>query len=53
LADGRVELVVEGDELEVARLLERIGENMEGYIKNRADTDSPPTGEYKDFSIRR
>ena len=53
LADGRVELIVEGDEAEIAGLLERIAQKMEGFIKNRADSDSPPTGEYKDFSIRR
>jgi len=53
LPDGRVELIAEGDEAEIAGLLERIHQKMEGLIKNRADFDSPPTGEYKDFSIRR
>ena len=53
LPDGRVELVVEGDEAEIARLLERIGEKMEGFIKKRTDNDMPPTGEFEDFSVRR
>ena len=53
LPDGRVELVVEGDEAEIARLHERIGEKMEGFIKNRTDDDSPPTQEFEDFSVRR
>jgi acylphosphatase len=53
LPDGRVELSVEGDEAEIAGLLERIDQKMEGFIKNRDDFDSPPTGEYEDFSIRR
>ena len=53
LPDGRVELVVEGDEAEIARLIERIGEKMEGFIKERTDVDAPATHEFKDFSVRR
>ena len=53
LPDGRVELVVEGDEAEIARLIERIGEKMEGFIRNRTDLDAPPTGEFRDFAVRR
>ncbi len=53
LPDGRVELVVEGDEAEIGRLLGRIGEKMEGFIKHRTDNDAPATGELKEFSIRR
>ena len=53
LPDGRVELVVEGDEAEIARLLNAIGQKMESFIKNRSDFDSPPTGEFSSFSIRR
>ena len=52
LPDGRVELVVEGDEPEIARLLDAIGEKMEGFVKKRSDFDSPPTGEFSGFSIR-
>ena len=53
LPDGRVQLVVEGDEAEIARLIERIGEKMEGFIRNRTDLDAPPTGEFRDFAVRR
>jgi acylphosphatase len=53
LPDGRVELVAEGDEAEIARLIERIGEKMHGFIKNRTDVDAPPTREFTDFSVRR
>ncbi len=53
LPDGCVELVAEGDEAEIARLIARIGEKMEGFIKHRTDADAPATGEFKDFSIRR
>jgi acylphosphatase len=53
LPDGRVELVAEGDGAEIARLIDRIGEKMEGFIKRRTDSDSPATVEFEDFSIRR
>ena len=53
LPDGRVELVAEGDQAEIAKLLARIGEKMEGFIKNRSDADAPATGEFKEFSVRR
>ena len=52
LPDGRVELVAEGDEPEIAKLLEAIAEEMSGRIKKRSDFDSPPTGEFSAFSIR-
>ena len=52
LPDRRVEVVVEGDEAEVERFLARIGDRMEGHIKQRSDDDSPPTREFADFSIR-
>ena len=53
LPDGRVELVAEGDEAEIGRFLDRVGEKMEGFIKTRSDSDSPPTREFDDFAIRR
>ena len=53
LPDRRVELVVEGDEAEICRFLDRIGQHMGGFIKSRTDDDSPPTREFEDFSIRR
>ena len=52
LPDGRVELVVEGDPAEIDKLLDAIAGKMEGLIKNRTDSDSPATGQFKDFSIR-
>ena len=53
LPDGRVELVAEGEETEIARFLDRTGEKMGGFINNRTDFDAPPTREFSDFSIRR
>ena len=52
LPDGRVELVAEGEPDEIARLLDAIGERMEGFIKKRSDFDSPATEEFKSFGIR-
>jgi len=52
LPDGRVELVAEGDEAEIDRLLQSIAQRMEGFIKQRTDTDMPASGQFKDFSIR-
>ena len=52
LPDGRVELVVEGDEAEITRLIERIGEKMEGFIRKRTDVDAPATQQLTGFSIR-
>jgi acylphosphatase len=52
LPDGRVELVAEGDEAEIERLLQSIAQRMEGFIKQRTDNDMPASGQFKDFSIR-
>lgn len=52
LPDGRVELVVEGEEAEIAKLLEAIAQRMEGFVKKRSDFDSPATGEFSAFSVR-
>jgi acylphosphatase len=52
LPDGRVELVAEGDEREITGLLEAIGQQMGHFIKKRTDEDSPPSGEFADFSVR-
>jgi acylphosphatase len=52
LPDGRVELVAEGDEAEIDRLLQSIAQRMEGFIKQRTDNDMPASGQFKDFSIK-
>ena len=53
LDNGNVELVAEGDKDQIAQLLETIARKMTDYIKHRQDVDSPPTGEFRDFGIRR
>ena len=52
LADGRVELVMEGDEEEMDRVVKEIGEKLDGFIRERTDDSSEATGEFGDFSIR-
>jgi acylphosphatase len=52
LPDGRVELVAEGEAAEIDKLLDAVSEKMEGFIKNRTDSDSPATEEFRNFSIR-
>lgn len=52
LADGTVELVVEGDRREVEALLAELSDKMGNYIRRRTDTDAPATGEIEDFSIK-
>ena len=53
LADGRVELIAEGEKDEIDRFLAEIHEKMEGNIKQRNDNDAPPTGEFQDFRVTR
>ena len=53
LPDGRVQMVAEGEESDIVRLTERIGEKMDGFIRQRTDADAPATGEFGTFSIRR
>lgn len=52
LHDGRVELVVEGSDADVAGLLDDVRRAMEGYIHAVDDDRLTPTGEFPDFSIR-
>jgi acylphosphatase len=52
LADGRVELVVEGPESEIENVIEGVKERMDSYIQNLSQTDYPATGEFAQFYIR-
>jgi len=44
LPDGRVELIVEGTPLELDRFVERLCQEMEGYIANLDQQESPGSG---------
>ena len=51
LRDGRVELLVEGTEDDVAGLLADIDRHMAAYIERKEVLPEPPTGEHRDFRI--
>lgn len=52
LPDGRVELLLEGDEPEMDALIQAIQQKMEGFIRKMALNTAPATGEFRGFSIR-
>ncbi len=51
LADGRVQLVVEGEKPVIEQLCERIKDQFDGYIANEAIDIEEAKGSYKDFQI--
>jgi acylphosphatase len=53
LADGRVQLLVEGQEDEVTRFLKAIRDHWKGDIKKEETEDQKPTGKFKKFEIAR
>jgi acylphosphatase len=52
LPDGRVELVMEGTEIEMDQVTTRIAEKMSGFIKQANIQTAPATGEFPQFTIR-
>ncbi len=52
LPDGRVEVVAEGDRVEVAGFIKHIVESMDGYIRDRDVHHLDATGEFDGFDIR-
>jgi acylphosphatase len=53
LSDGRVEMVVEGEDREVNALLDSIRERMNDFVEGIDVNRAPATGEFKGFEIRR
>jgi len=53
LADGRVQLVAEGERGEVERLLAEIAGSMSGNIRQAELAESPATGEFTAFETTR
>lgn len=51
LADGRVELVAEGERDQVEGLLDVVQRTMCEYVRDTACSESPPTGAYRSFEI--
>ena len=52
LADGRVELVVEGPQGEVSGLLADVSERMGGYVRGAEMVEEAATGEFGEFGVR-
>ena len=52
LPDGRVEMVVEGEQKHVDALVHSIQRQMEGFIKQTTVDTSNATGEFAGFTIR-
>lgn len=53
LPDGRVEAVIEGEPGEVERCQAAVTAEMRSYIRDIQQHDSPATGEFVGFQIRR
>jgi len=52
LSDGRVHLVVEGDEAEIQSLLDAVQADMKPYIRDVQQTQQPATGRFLSFEIQ-
>jgi len=52
LRDGRVELVAEGPDSELAEFLRQVQEEMSGYIREVKVHYAEPTGEFSGFGVR-
>ena len=53
LADGRVQLLVEGPEHDVTKFLKAIRDHWKGDIKKEETEEQKPTGKFKKFEIAR
>jgi acylphosphatase len=52
MPDGRVELVIEGDDDQLEGLMNAIQQRMGEYIRKSTVQVSAATGQFKDFTIR-
>jgi acylphosphatase len=52
LADGRVQVVVEGQPSEVQRFLSSVEDELSQYIQRVDSTEAPASGEFVTFEIR-
>ena len=52
LIDGRVELVMEGEERDLRAILEELKRQLQGYIERTDLQEHPALGEFAEFSIR-
>jgi acylphosphatase len=52
LADGRVQLVIEGSHEEIDRYMNALTDQLSGYIRAAAADVRPATGEFAGFEVR-
>lgn len=52
LPDGRVELVMEGDEGEMEDVVKNVSRKMSCFVRNVESQIAPATGEFEQFFIR-
>ena len=52
LPDGRVELVMEGDDQEMDVVVKHVNRKMSGFVQNIEAASAPATGEFEQFYIR-
>ena len=52
LPDGRVELVLEGSEPQIDRVVEELRRKMSCFVRGVTMQNAPATGEFDQFSIR-
>jgi acylphosphatase len=52
LSDGRVEMVAEGEPIDLDALADAVKRQMEGFIRNVAVSTDKASGEFRNFGIR-
>ncbi len=52
LRDGKVEVLAEGEETTLKEFLEKVTQEMAGYIRDVEIYWEQPTGEFNDFGIK-
>ena len=52
LPDGRVELVMEGDDREMEQVVQSVRERMSDHVRNIESRVDPATGEFRQFCIK-
>ncbi len=52
MPDGRVQLVVEGQRVEIGRFLDDLARTMQDHIRKTTIQEDKPTGRFQSFSIR-
>ena len=51
LSDGRVEILAEGNQEDIEKLMQQIAGKFQGYIKDKEVSLAPALGKFTDFCI--